>query len=46
MKMYTRGFNTNKELVDFTNQKGIKKEDIVSIFVDKDGIFTLIYYAE
>lgn len=44
MKMYTRSFNFKTELVDFVNENGIEKDQIISIFKENDGLFTIIYY--
>ena len=42
--MLERSFNKMKELTEFVNDKKIKKEDIVNIFQNADGLFTLVYY--
>lgn len=46
MKMITRAFNQMKELTDYVNDKGIKKDAIVSTFGSHDGLFFLVYYGE
>lgn len=46
MKLYSKGGNTLRELIDFVNEKGIKKEDIVSMGETRDGLFMLVYFGE
>ena len=46
MKMMTQSANSMRELVDFVNRNGIKKEDVVSMMQTKDGTFLLTYFAE
>ena len=46
MKMHTYSVNKAVELDDYVNEHGIKKEDIVSTYQQKDGTFTIVYYAE
>ena len=46
MKLFSKGGNSLRELVEFINEKKIKKEDIVSLGETKDGLFMLVYYAE
>lgn len=35
-----------KDVENYVNEKGIKKEDIISIFQKSDGDFVLTYYSE
>ena len=44
--MYTKSFNRKNELVDFVNENGIGKSQIISVFKESDGLYTLVYYAE
>lgn len=46
MKLYSKGGNSYRELVDFVNEHKIKKEDIVSMGETRDGLFMLIYFGE
>ena len=46
MKMYTKACNDKREITTFINKKGIRKEDIITVFQDKDGLYVLMYYAE
>lgn len=46
MKMYTRSFNTMREMEDFINRDGIAKENIINVFQLSDQTFTVVYYAE
>lgn len=46
MRMITRAFNQMKELTDYVNEHGIKKDAIVSTFGTGDGLFMLVYYGE
>ncbi len=42
--MVTRAFNTKKELNDYVNMKLIAKDAIISIFIDVDKTYVLMYY--
>lgn len=46
MKMYTKACNDKREITTFINEKGIKKDDIITVFQDHDGLYVLMYYAE
>lgn len=46
MRMYTKAFNSKREATDFINAGGLTKDDIVAFFQEKDGLFTVVYYAE
>lgn len=46
MKMCTKAFNKMNEAEKFINAKGIEKDDIITIFQDKDGLYVLMYYEE
>jgi len=46
MRMYTQVFDQMSDLNKFVNSRGIKQEQIVEIFQDKENQFTLVYYAE
>lgn len=46
MRMYTRIFNSSREMDTFINEKKIKKENIVSVFQSQGGEFTIVYYDE
>lgn len=46
MRMYTRGFNSMKDLNDYANAAGIAKDRIVSVFQSEDGTYLLVYYGE
>jgi hypothetical protein len=46
MKMFTKAANNMREINDFVNQMNIPKEHIVNIFQSKDGLYTLVYFAE
>ena len=45
MKLCTYAFNDKRELTAFVNEKGITKEQIVSIYPE-DGMVVLHYYEE
>lgn len=45
MRLYSRTFNKKVELLSFVNEAGIAKEDIVTVFQDKDGTYTIMYYG-
>lgn len=46
-KMLVEGFAHLRDLRDFVNANHIKKEDILSIDKDKDGInYMLVYFVE
>ena len=44
MRMYTVGFNQMSEVNDYVNEKGITKEQIVSILQSASGTWLLVYY--
>lgn len=46
MKLFSKGGNSLRELIDFVNENKIKKEDIVSMGETRDGLFMLIYFGE
>lgn len=46
MRMCTFAANQMRDIENFVNESGIKKENIVDIFQSKDGDFELVYYAE
>jgi hypothetical protein len=46
MKLFSKGGNSLRELVDFVNEHKIEKENIVSLGETKDGLFMLVYFAE
>ena len=46
MRMQTFAANQMRDIENFVNESGIKKENIVGIFQSKDGDFELVYYAE
>ena len=46
MRMCTFAANQMRDIENFVNESGIKKENIVGIFQSKDGDFELVYYAE
>jgi hypothetical protein len=46
MKLYTKSFNNKRDLVTFINDSGISKDDILSVFNEDDGLYTLMWYAE
>ena len=46
MNMYTQIGNDLREINDFVNKNGIKKEQIVQIFQENDGLFVILYYAD
>lgn len=43
--MLTRAFNHMRELEAFVNENKIKKEDIVNVFQNQDGLYELICYV-
>jgi len=46
MRLYTKSFNKKVELEEYVNNKGIQRENIVSVFQDNSGQFVLYYYDE
>jgi len=46
MKLLSKSANKMRELVDFVNEKKIKKEDIIEMSEMKDGVCLLLYYGE
>lgn len=46
MELLTRSFNLKQELVNWVNEHGIKKDQIVDIFQDSDKLFVLMYFGE
>lgn len=46
MKMITKSFNKKSDIDDFVNAKGIKKDDLVTIYQDIDETYVLVYYGE
>lgn len=46
MKLLSKGANTMRELTDFVNEKGIQKDNIVSLGETRDGMFLLVYFGE
>lgn len=46
MELLTRSFNRKQELVDWVNEHGITKDQIVDIFQDNEKLFVLMYFGE
>lgn len=46
MRMCTFAANQLRDIENFVNENGIKKENIVDIFQSKEGDFELVYYVE
>lgn len=46
MKLFSKGGNSIRELVDFVNQEKIEKENIVSLGPTPDGLYVLLYFGE
>lgn len=46
MRLEIHTFNNKREVNIFINEKGLRKEDILSFFQEKDGTYTLMYYVE
>ena len=46
MKMLTQSGNSMRDLVEFANQQGLQKDQIVSMMQAKDGTFLLTYFVE
>lgn len=46
MKMYTQSFNKARDVDEFVNKHGIKKENIVTLFQNNDKTYLLVYYDE
>lgn len=46
MHLTTMAFNSMREATDFINEKGIRKEDIVTLFQAKEGLYFLSFYEE
>lgn len=42
--MLSRIFATTRDLCDFVNKNNIKREDIMSIVVSRDGSYVIYYY--
>lgn len=46
MELLTRSFNLKQELVDWVNEHGITKDQIVDIFQDSAKLFVLMYFSK
>lgn len=46
MELITRSFNYKQELVDWVNEHGITKDQIVDIFQDSEKLFVLMYFSK
>ena len=46
MKMQTWCANSQRDITDYINEHGIKKEMIVNIYQTREGEYILNYYSE
>ncbi len=46
MKLLVQAFNNKRDVTEFINKNGIAKEDILSLFQERDATYTLMYYAK
>lgn len=46
MRLEIVSFNKQKEVTDFINSRGITKDKLISFFQERNGLYTLMYYAE
>ena len=46
MRMRTLVKNDLREIERETNARGIKQEQIVNVFANPDGTFTIVYFEE
>lgn len=46
MRLYTEAFNNKRDAENFINENGIEKDNVLAFFQEKDGTYTLMYYAE
>ena len=42
--MLSRIFATTRDLCDFVNKNNIKREDIMSLLVSREGSYVIFYY--
>ena len=45
-KLETRSFDQKKDLVEYVNEHGISREQIVDIFQDSDKLYVLMYFTD
>ena len=46
MRMHSLSADDKGKLEEKINKRGISKEQIITVFQEKDGSYTVIYYAE
>ena len=46
MKMFNYSADKMRDITEYVNSHGIKQENIISIYQDTAGYYTIVYYSE